>query len=62
MLLKQCRKNSKIDDLVLKKHSYGTREKNIFEVAVNHTGRDRSHICFNRTLYNALPGGNFKMR
>jgi len=25
------------------------------KVVVNHHGRERSPVCFNRTLYNALP-------
>jgi len=45
-MLSKCQKNLTIDDLVVKKHNYGTREKNKFKVAVNHTGKERSPECF----------------
>jgi len=58
IILERCtsfKRNLTIDDLVVKKHSYGTGEKNKFKVAVNRTGRERSPACFNRNLYDALP-------
>jgi len=54
-MLPKYKRNLTIDDLVVKKkHNYGTEEKNK-KVAVNHTRRERSPVCFNRNLYNALP-------
>ena len=48
-----------IDDLVVKKtkqkKTMGLGEKNKFKVAVNHSRKERSPVCFNRNLYNALP-------
>jgi len=51
------KRTSAIDDLVVKKKTAMEigKKSNKFKVAVIHTGRHRSSVCFNRNLYNALP-------